>query len=83
MTEENIKTEEFKVSGEEVVKKIKELVKQGNIRRIIIQNEKGKSLIEIPLTIGVVGALVLPVLAAIGAIAAMVTKCTIVVEKRE
>lgn len=49
MTKENIKTEEFKVSGEEVVKKIKELVKQGNIRRIIIQNEKGKSLIEFPL----------------------------------
>ncbi len=81
--EEKIKKEEFKVSGEEVVKKVKELVKEGNIRRIIIKNEEGKSLIEIPLTIGVVGTLLLPVLAAIGAIAAVVTNCTIVVEKRE
>ena len=81
--EENIKKEEFKVSGEEVLKKVKELVKEGNIRRIIIKNEEGKSLIEIPLTIGVVGTLLLPVLAAIGAIAAVVTNCTIVVEKRE
>jgi len=81
--EEKIKKEEFKVSGEDVVKKVKELVKEGNIRRIIIKNEEGKSLIEIPLTIGVVGTLLLPVLAAIGAIAAVVTNCTIVVEKRE
>jgi hypothetical protein len=81
--EEKTKKEEFKVSGDEVVKKIKELVKQGNVRRIIIKNEKGKTLIEIPLTLGVVGALLLPVWAAIGAIAAVVTNCTIVVEKRD
>jgi len=80
---ENIKKEEFKVSGEEVVKKVKELVREGNIRRIIIKNEEGKSLIEVPLTIGVVGTLLLPVLAAIGAVAAVVTNCTIVVEKRK
>lgn len=80
---ENIKKEEFKVSGEEVVKKVKELVKKGNIRRIIIKNEEGKSLIEVPLTIGVVGTLFLPALAAIGAVAAVVSNCTIVVEKRE
>lgn len=83
MNEEKITTEEFKVSGDDVVKKIKELIKAGNIRRIIIKNEEGKTLIEIPLTIGVVGALLLPVLAAVGAIAAIVTNCTIVVEKRE
>lgn len=83
MTEEKTTREEFKVSGDDVVRKVKELVKAGNIRRIIIKNEEGKTLIEIPLTIGVVGALLLPVLAAVGAIAAIVTNCTIVVEKRE
>jgi len=83
MTEENIKKEEFRVSGEDIVKKLKELVKEGNIRRIIIKNEEGKTLIEIPLTIGVVGAALLPIWAAIGAVVALVTNCTIVVEKRE
>jgi len=83
MKEEKIKKEEFKVSGEEVVKKVKELIKEGNIRRIIIKNEEGKILVEFPLTIGVVGAVLLPMWAAIGAIAALVTKCTIVVEKKE
>ncbi len=83
MEEENIKKEEFKISGEDVVKKLKELVKEGNIRRIIIKNEEGKILVEFPLTIGVVGAALLPVWAAIGSIAALVTKCTIIVEKRQ
>lgn len=76
-------TEEFKVSGEELLGKVKELVRQGNIRRIIIKNEEGKTLIEIPLTIGVIGAVIAPVLAAVGAIAALVTNCTILVEKKE
>lgn len=75
-------TEEFKVSGEDVIKTVKKLVKKGNARRIIIKNEKGKTLIEIPLTIGAVGAILAPALAAVGTIAALVTKCTIVVEKR-
>lgn len=83
MTEENIKKEEFRVSGEDVVRKLKKLVKEGNIRRIIIKNEEGKAIIEVPLTIGVVGAALLPIWAAIGAVAALVTNCTIVVEKRE
>jgi len=83
MVEENIKKEEFKISGEEVVKKLKELVKEGNIRRIIIKNEEGKTLIEVPLTIGAVGVVLLPIWAAIGAITALVANCTIVVEKRE
>lgn len=73
--------EEFKVSGEELVKKVKQLVHEGNIRRIIIKNEKGESLLEMPLTIGAVGAVLLPVLAAVGALAALLTNCTIVVIK--
>jgi repressor of nif and glnA expression len=81
--EEKIKKEEFKVSGEDVVKKIKELVKEGNIRRIIIKNENNETLIEIPLTLGAVGIVLLPIWAAVGAIAALVTKCTIVIEKQE
>ena len=83
MEEEKIRKEEFKVSGEDVVKKVKELIKEGNIRRIIIKNEEGKTLIEVPLTIGIVGAALLPVWAAIGAVAALVAKCTIIVEKKE
>ena len=83
MSKENIKKEEFKVSGDDVLKKIKEIIKAGNVRKIILKNEKGKSLIEIPVTLGVIGAALLPVWAAIGAVAALVTKCTIVVEKTE
>ena len=70
MAADKFRTEEFRVSGEELLAKIKQLVHEGNIRRIVIKNEEGKILIEIPLTIGVVGALLLPVWAAIGAIAA-------------
>jgi DNA-binding Lrp family transcriptional regulator len=77
------KKEEFKVSGDEVVKTVKKLIREGNIRRIIIKNEKNNTLVEFPLTIGVVGTALIPVWAAIGAIAALVTNCTIVVEKRE
>lgn len=83
MAEENFRKEEFRVSGEEVVKKVKELIKEGNIRRIIIKNEEGKILVEFPLTIGVVGTILLPMWAAIGAVAALVSNCTIVVEKRK
>jgi len=83
MTEEKIRTEEYQVTGELLVAKIKELAHAGNIRRIIIKNEEGKSLIEIPLTLGVVGAVLLPVWAAIGALAALVANLTIVIEKVE
>ncbi len=76
------KKEEFKVSGEELVEKIKEIIKEGNARKIIIKNENGESVVEFPLTIGAIGALIAPILAAVGAIAALLTKCTIVVEKR-
>lgn len=73
--------EEFKVKGEDVIRTVKRLVAEGNVRRIIIKNKDGKSLVEIPLTIGVVGAALAPMLAAVGAIAALVTDCTIVVER--
>jgi hypothetical protein len=76
------KKEEFKVSGEDIIEKIKEVIKEGNAKRIIIKNEDGKSVAEFSLTVGAVGALVAPVLAAVGAIAALLTKCTIVVEKK-
>ncbi len=75
--------EEFKVTGEELLKKVKELIAAGNARRLIIKTEKGEDLIEIPLTVGAIGALLLPVLAAIGAIAALVTKCSIIVIKNK
>lgn len=83
MPETKYKTEEFQINGEEVIAKLKEILHEGNIRRITIKNEEGKSLIDIPLTFGVVGALLAPQLAAVGAIAALVTKCTLVVEKNE
>ena len=73
--------EEFSLNGSEIIDKIKELIHQGNIRRIIIKNEDNRTIVEIPLTLGVVGAALAPVLAAVGAIAALVTKMTIVVEK--
>ena len=76
------KKEEFKVSGEDIIGKIKEVIQEGNARRIIIKNEDGESVAEFPLTVGAVGALVAPILAAVGAIAALLTKCTIIVEKK-
>ena len=78
---EKTHTEEFHVSGEELISKIKELVHEGNIRRVIIQNEKGRTLIDIPLSLGVMGALLAPQLAAVGAIAALMTNGTIIVER--
>jgi hypothetical protein len=75
--------EEFKLTGSEVIEKIKELIHQGNIRRIILKDDSGKAILEIPLTLGVVGAALMPVLAAVGACAALVAKLTIVVEKDE
>jgi Domain of unknown function (DUF4342) len=86
-TEEKIGVEEFTITGDALVTKIKELIHQGNIRRIILKNEEGRTLIEIPLTVGVVGgvlsAALFPVMAAVGAIGAMVAHLTIVLEKRE
>jgi len=75
------KQEEFKISGEELVGKVKNLIKEGNVRSITIANKDGKTIMELPLTIGVVGAVLAPVLAAVGAVAALVTECTITVER--
>jgi len=75
--------EEFSVSSEDLVKRVKELIHEGNVTRIIVRDEEGKNLLEIPATIGVVGVILAPWLAALGAIAALATKCTIAVERRE
>jgi len=83
MPEPKFKTEEFRVEGEKLLTKIKELIHEGNIRRISIKDKEGKTVMEIPVTIGVVGILLAPQLAAIGAIAALLTEATVVVEKAE
>jgi hypothetical protein len=82
-TQEGGSRERYKVAGERLLSKVKELLQQGNIRRITIKNDEDKTLIEIPLTIGVVGAAIFPVWAAVGAIAALVTDCSIEVERHE
>ncbi len=79
---ENIK-EEFRIKGEELVEKIKQLLHEGNVRRIIIKDETGKVYLEIPVTVGVIGAIVAPMLAAVGAIAAMVAQLQIEVIRTE
>lgn len=81
--EKTTRTEELKITGEELVATVKELVRQGNIRRITVKNREGKTLVEIPLTLGVVGTLLIPTLAALGAVAALVAECSIVVERME
>jgi uncharacterized protein DUF4342 len=83
MSEERVHREEFNVNGEELLGRIKKLIHEGNIRRIIIKDKEGKTVMEIPMTIGVVGVLLAPQLAAIGAIAALITEATVVVEKSE
>jgi hypothetical protein len=77
----NNRQESFRVNGEELLKRVKELIREGNIRKITIADKDGKTLVVLPLTIGVIGAVVAPVLAAVGAIAALVTECTITVER--
>lgn len=76
-----MKSESFKVSGEGLLKKVKELIKEGNIRKITIKDKEEKELVSFPLTFGVVGAVIAPVLAAIGALAALIGECTISVER--
>jgi hypothetical protein len=83
MEENNVRTEEFQIDGPQLLDKIKALIHEGNIRRIIIKNEEGRTLVEIPLTLGLVGAALMPMLAAVGAIAALVAKLTLVVVKSE
>lgn len=79
--EENT-TEEFKISGDSLVEKIKEIIKTGNAKRIILKNEQGHVLMEIPLTFAVIGTVLAPVLAAVGAVAALVAECSITVVKK-
>jgi hypothetical protein len=81
MTTGNTRYEEFRVNGESLIAKVKEILHEGNVRRIIIKDEKGTTYIEIPLTIGVVGVLLIPVWAAVGAIAALAANFTIGVER--
>jgi hypothetical protein len=75
--------ESFKLSGEALLKKVKELIEEGNIRKITIFDKAGKELMSFPLTIGVVGAVFAPILAAVGALAALIGECTITVEKED
>ena len=75
--------ESFRVSGDEILTKIKEIIKEGNARRIIIKNDKDETIMEFPVTIGAIGAVLAPMFAAVGVIAALATDCTIIVEKRE
>jgi hypothetical protein len=81
MDQEKVSYEEFSINGEYLVTKIKALLHEGNIRRITIKDDQKRTLVEIPLTLGVVGALLLPVWAAIGAIAALASNLTIIVER--
>ena len=75
--------EEFSVSSNNLIERVKELLHEGNVTRIIVKDETGKTLLEIPATVGVIGVVLAPWLAALGAIAALATKCKIVVERRE
>lgn len=75
--------EEFKVSGEDLLKRVKELIAEGNVRCITVKGKDGKTIVEMPLTVGVVGAVLAAPLAAVGAIAALVTECTITVEREK
>jgi hypothetical protein len=85
-SQEDVRVEEFKINGDALVAKVKELIHEGNIRRIVIKNEEGNTLIEIPLTVGVVGGVLatslFPIVAALGAIGALVAHLTVVIEKR-
>lgn len=78
-----VRREEFSVSADDLIEKVKELIREGNITRIVVKDEKGKVLFEMPATIGVVGVILVPWLAALGAIAALATRCTLVVERTE
>jgi hypothetical protein len=76
-------TDELQVMGEQLLSKVKELVHEGNVRRIIIRDQSGHTILEIPLTIGVVGAILAPTLAAVGAIGALLAQCSIQVVRSE
>ncbi|WP_159498344.1 DUF4342 domain-containing protein [Microbacterium sp. 18062] len=87
MTDDKTTYEEFKVSGENLLTKVRELIREGNVRRVFLKNEEGETLLEIPLTAGlavtVLTAAFAPVLVAVGAVAALLTQVTVGVERRE
>lgn len=86
-TQDKVSVEELKINGEDLVAKVKELIHEGNIRRLILKNEEGRILVEVPLTVGVVGGVIsaalFPVIAAVGAIGALVAHMTIIIERKE
>jgi len=78
-----IRRSEYEVLSDDLIKSIKEIIRKGNVTKIIVKNEKDETLLEIPVTVGLIGALLAPWVAALGVIAAIVTKCKIIVEERE
>lgn len=74
--------EEFKVEGKRVIKKVKELIKEGNVRKIVVKDNKGKVILSLPVNAGVLGAIFVPPLIVVGAVAALITECTITVERK-
>jgi hypothetical protein len=80
--DEKTNKEYFKVSGDELLSKVKDIIKEGNATRIIIKNEKDETILEFPLTVGAIGVVLAPIFAAVGTLAALATHCTIIVEKR-
>lgn len=79
----NVRKEEFSVSADDLIEKVRQVIHEGNVTRIVVKDEQGETLLEIPATVGVVGAILVPWLAALGAIAALATRCTLVVERVE
>ena len=79
--DENKRTEEFTINGEELVSKVKDIIKQGNAKKITIRGKDGEEILSFPVTVGVAGIVLAPVFAAIGAIAAFATECTIVIDR--
>lgn len=78
-----MKREEYSLSSDDLTEKVKQLVHEGNVTRIIVKGEKGETLVDIPVTVGLVGIVLAPVLAAVGVIAALATRCTVIVERKE
>ena len=79
--DENKKTEEYSINGEDLVAKIKDVIKQGNAKKITIKSKEGNEILSFPVTVGVAGIVLAPIFAAVGAIAALATECTIVIER--
>ncbi len=77
------RTEQFTLDSDQVVQKVKELVREGNVRRIVVKDEQGRLILDLPIAVGVVGVVLAPVLAAAGAVAAVATRCTLTIERRE